>query len=49
VIDSAHRDPLEADLLLVISTPWWELGEPASYAPHVLADPFSDTPPKRIL
>lgn len=49
LIDAAYPNPIEADLGLVISQFHWDLGEPAPYAPHILANPLPGTPPKRVL
>lgn len=49
ILDAWYPDQTERDLLLVMSASHWDLGEPATYAPHVVADPLAGTTPKRIL
>jgi hypothetical protein len=49
LIDSAYQNPIDADLGLVISQFQWDLGEPSTYAPHVLSNPLPGSTPKRLL
>ena len=49
IMELAYTDPLERDLLMVMSAPLWDLAEPSTYAPHLVRDPLPGTPPKRVL
>lgn len=44
-----YPSKLDRDLLMVAAAQLWDYSEPATYAPHVIADPLPGTPAKRIL
>jgi hypothetical protein len=49
VMEVGYPDPFDRDLLLVWSSPMWDLGEGSTYAPHLVTDPLPGTPAKRVL
>ena len=49
VLDAWYHDRFDADLLWTMAELTWDTAEPATYAPHLIADPLPGTPPKRIL
>lgn len=44
-----YPDPLDRMVMLHASASLWDLGEPSTGAPHLIADPFADTAAKQIL
>lgn len=44
-----YRDKLDRDFFLVSIANAWDLTDPATYAPHLLANPLAGTTAKRIL
>ena len=49
VMEVGYPDPLERDLIMVMSASLWDLAEPSTYSSHWLADPLPGTPTKRVL
>jgi len=49
VMEVGYADPLERDLMLTMSSSFWDLAGPATYSPHFIDDPLPGSPPKRVL
>ncbi len=49
VMAVGYRDPLERDLIMVMSASIWDLAEPTTYASHWIRDPLPGTPAHRVL
>ncbi|MEZ4335714.1 MAG: hypothetical protein R3B82_03715 [Sandaracinaceae bacterium] len=49
VMQVGYPDPLERDLIMVMSASIWDLAEPSTYASHWLRDPLPGTTPHRVL
>lgn len=49
VMAVGYPDPLERDLIMVMSASLWDLAEPTTYSPHWVRDPLPGTPPHRVL
>lgn len=49
IVETNYDDPFDADLLLVMTAPIWDLAEPATFAPHLVHDLLHGAAPKRIL
>lgn len=49
VMEVGYGDALERDLLLTMSSSFWDLAGPATYSPHFLTDPLPGSPVKRVL
>ncbi|HMG26401.1 MAG TPA: hypothetical protein VKH36_06245, partial [Acidimicrobiia bacterium] len=48
-LNQYYPDALDRQLLVGMSQSEWDFADPAAFAPHTLANPFADTPAKRIL
>ena len=49
LLQFSFADPLSQQELLAMIQPEFDFADPASFAPHLLADPLPTTPPKQIL
>ncbi len=48
-VNQYYPDALDRQLLVALSQSEWDYADPAAFAPHAIADPFADTPAKKIL
>jgi hypothetical protein len=49
ILSIIYPDPLDRQLLVAISQSEWDYSDPATFAPHLIADPLPGSPPKRII
>jgi hypothetical protein len=49
LLNLVYPDPLDRQQLIAASQSEWDYTDPASFAPHLLADPLPGAPAKRIL
>jgi hypothetical protein len=49
IVNIYYPDALDRQFLVGLSQSEWDYADPAAFARHTIADPFADTPAKRIL
>jgi hypothetical protein len=49
LLSGIYPDPLDQQLAIALSQSEWDHSDPASFAPHLLADPLPGVMPKRVL
>jgi len=49
VIQAWYKQKLDTDLMMVMIASFWDLAEPASYAPHILRGTLPGSPAKKVL